>query len=206
MSIQILDLDAFAPLAAGCARLVFAHPHDPDLLVKVVRPEGHDVQRARRRNRPSVIRFGALAGWNRELSEYIRVLDRIGRIPDFIAPYHGFCQTTVGVGLIVGRVTDGAGGLAPTLRRAMRNGARRDDLAGALDDFIENMRLAGAVASDLGPSNIVVSAEASGPRLILVDGLGDRVMIPVRRFSSIAYRQWLHRKHVELTALLNADS
>lgn len=138
------------------------------------------------------------------MSEYIRVLGRIGRIPDFIAPYHGFCETTRGVGLLVGRITDAAGALAPTLRRAARDGARAGDLGRALDGFMAEMLQSGAVASDLGPGNVVVAPGASGPRLVLVDGLGDRALIPVRQCSSLAHRHCLRRKHAQLSALIGA--
>ena len=185
-------------LTRGLARMIFDHPQEPGRLIKVVDPDGTDARRAQNRNRPAIMLYGAFASWQREVSEYCRIMNRIGQLPDFIAGYHGFVMTNLGVGLVVERIGDPDGQLAPSIDTVAATQDHGLDLRSMIDTFFSELTRSGGVASDLNPRNLVVASRRGKPGLVLVDGLGDRVILPIRAHSTFFRERWLGRAKVKL--------
>ena len=167
------------PLAEGFHRRVYAHPDAADRLVKVMRP---DVV-ASRWNAPGrwykrLSRARQYTGYVRELKEYIAVRAR-SDAPDIpIAAVHGLVDTDLGLGLVVERIGSADGGLAPTLdarvqREGFSPGIRRE-----LDALLARLLRDGVILGDLHPWNIVWGEDGAGPRFILIDGYGEKNVIP----------------------------
>ena len=167
------------PLAEGFHRRVYAHPDAADRLVKVMRP---DVV-ASRWNAPGrwykrLARARQYTGYVRELKEYIAVRAR-SNAPDIpIAPVHGLVDTDLGLGLVVERIRGPGGGLAPTLDARVQREGLSADILRELDALLARLLRDGVILGDLHPWNIVWGEDAAGPRFMLIDGFGEKNVIP----------------------------
>ena len=107
---------------------------------------------------------------------------QLGRPPPLAHP-RGVILTDRGLGIVVQKIRDREGGLAPTLRRLARQGRIDGELIEALNRFAHDMREFHIIGNDLNPSNIVHEMRHGRSRLVLIDGYGSRNLIPFRRWS-----------------------
>ncbi|MGR3660296.1 MAG: YrbL family protein [Paracoccaceae bacterium] len=185
---QQIDLSGKEPIAKGRKQSVYDHPDDPKTLVKVL-TEGPEPRRLIPRY--SEFRYGSYRPWHREISEYLSLLNRgvheIGRL----SALHGLATTSHGPALLVEKLTGPDGHLAPTLRqmiRATAPGSReRGSLEEEVGDLLDDLDRGRIIVGDLHPGNIVRAVERDG-RLVVIDGLGERTLIPITQFSNLAYR------------------
>ena len=94
--------------------------------------------------------------------------------------------TSAGLGLAVERITDGNGGLAPTMIELISNGQFEKRHLQALERFLARCRELRVVFGDLTVNNIVYT-EARDPRgeFVAIDGFGEKSAIPLHRWSKI---------------------
>jgi hypothetical protein len=110
-----IDLQDKQPLVSGAYRDVYQHPHDDDLLVKVVKPLA--VERYARR----APIYGAWRGnWqyrnqSREIEEYLALRRKNQHTLPFIQHFVGVVDTDFGFGMVVRKVRGRDGQLAPTV-------------------------------------------------------------------------------------------
>ena len=96
----------------------------------------------------------------------------------------GVAQTSLGLGLLVEKITDDAGGIAPTVASLARQGRLDQALRARLDEFFEDLADAHVVLHDVSPSNIAYGRNADGkPGLYLIDGFGSLPLIPLYAWS-----------------------
>jgi hypothetical protein len=184
MPVQI-SLKDVEPVAQGLNQQVYQYPGKPDLLIKTLRLEKAQRRYMQKRGFWVKRRHGIYTGWVRELNEYLALRARHpGEHPACLQKMHGFVETDVGLGLVVGKVTDRSGGLAPRLWQKVL----RDGLTAQLRAQIEGLRdwlnAHQVVTNDLNKSNILCAwNETQGDHLVIVEGLGDHNFIPLLRFS-----------------------
>ena len=201
-----LLLHATAPLAHGTRRAVYQHPGDSEALVKVAYQGKSKLQRDIGRfsswtRRLGLASYGVQAEFRRELREIASLRARLGALPDCIADIHGLVGTDLGPGIIVQKICGRDGGLAPTLGAVLQaeglDGARRQQIlrAGAC---ITHSRV---ILNNLALHNIVVAPDpVHGERLVLIDCVGEKTLIPVQRLC-----RWFSRRSTakRLRRLLN---
>jgi hypothetical protein len=199
---RIYALRGLEPLASGAKRYVFAHPQDPGLIIKVFRPDQlarwwpTPVPWRRRRRR-----YQHLATFLHELREQIAA-----RAADALPSRHlqnivGLADTDMGPGLVYEIVTDADGAPAPTLGHVVFSGAYGEPHAAALAAFETWLLASPIVLSELHLGNIVMAAgETGAPLLVLIDGIGDKAIIPLKshlgwlnRFYKKRYLRKVHR-------------
>jgi len=182
---EFLELKGTEPLTQGRMRIVLRHPHDPRLLVKVIRPDiieerwgaGSPWYKKRRR-------FGQYISFIRETEEYIAGCSGGGAGLPFAQKILGFVETDYGLGLVVGAVLDRDGNLAPTLsqliaRDAFDEKARRD-----LEAFVSAVVDSDLIVADFNLNNIVYGHDpAHGDHFVLIDGLGLSTILPFKTLS-----------------------
>ena len=189
-------LKASEPVARGELHDVYQHPGDADLLIKVPRPN-----RAARRWRPKRRwrlyrrRYGIYTGWLREIRECIAARARHAEPPASLQRLAGFAETDLGLALVVGKVTGRDGTLAPTLASVVRaggfTGELRDRLAGLADEVIAR----DIVLGDLHERNILCGVDAAGSdRLVIIDGVGDKTLIPINTLFRGFNRRSIRRR------------
>ncbi|CAM4324364.1 PhoP regulatory network YrbL family protein [Bordetella pseudohinzii] len=204
-----IDLSHAAPLAQGGDRYVFEHPHDACLLIKVMDMQARGVYLAERpfkRWYKQFQREGAYRVYLNEFSEYVSSATRpsgVWRLP--LARVLGVAQTSLGLGLLVEKIRDADGGMAPSLRDLASQGRYTRELADQLDQLIEDLADAHVVMHDLSPGNIAVGYNADGKHgLYLVDGFGVLPLIPLPGWSRRLNRRRIMKKYAEMRAKLPA--
>jgi hypothetical protein len=199
-----VSLRGAKPLRKGRARLVFQHPALPDVLIKIPRKGGVDAVRATqpvwRFDLISRLRYGRLMSWHWELTEYLALLSRRNAVPKFVAPFYGFCQTSRGVGMMVGKITDETGELAPSLSSLIRAGDIDPSIHQLIDQLMDRLQATRTYADDLHTGNIVVAGDGRRRRLVIIDGLGES--LPLRAISPWLHSRWVARKRARLHELV----
>lgn len=198
----MLTLSHSQPIALGHQRAVYQHPLDPDLLIKTMRPESV----AKRWDAPGrwlkrLPRTRHYIGYLRELKEYIAAHTCSDADPP-LARIAGLVETDVGLGLVCEKVRGADGGMAPTLFQCWLDAGGEPPWAHAqLEAFHESLLRHRIIVGDLNAANVVYGSDSrGGPRLVMVDGFGEKAVIPLcsmsRRFNRYAterrYRRMLH--------------
>ncbi len=191
-----LRLRAATPLAIGQLREIYAHPRDPGLLVKVVR---EDVVGTRwsgwqrwHKRLPRALHY---AGYVRELKEYIAVQARHPGAAAPICVMVGLVDTDLGLGLVSELVAGADGAPGPTLGKLYE--CERGFPAwveDALAVFLRDLLASNVIVGDLHAWNIVHGSDSlGGPRFVLVDGFGEKNIVPRNSMSS-AVNGWNTRR------------
>lgn len=174
-------------IAEGADRHVYQHPFVPNLLVKIVNAktrertlEKHPVRRWFKQFQRARDHRVFIA----EASEYtVAMSDQEGR-PMPLARVVGLASTSLGPGLLVEKITDGKGGLAPTLADRAKTEGLNDTLRKRIRDFFQVMADLHIVAGDISPTNIVDGYDAHHVKgLYLIDGFGVRQVLPIATWS-----------------------
>jgi hypothetical protein len=111
----------------------------------------------------------------------------------------GLAQTSLGLGLLVEKISDGQGGLAPTVEQLAYDGRLDPALIRQLDFFIDALADNHIILNDVSPRNIVLGQNAEGTTgLFLIDGFGSKQAVPVYAFSKALNRRRLQRKYQKM--------
>jgi hypothetical protein len=185
-----LKLGDLKPIAQGRMRLVFRHPHDSSLLIKVIRPEvidqrwgtGQPWYKKRRRYRQYI-------SYIRECEEYIAGCARHGAAIPFAQKIIGFVETDFGLGMIMEAALDQNGNLAPTLRQVARDHSLDGDIRTELEHFVRQIMASDIIIADLNPGNLVRAyTREEGHHFVLIDGLGLSTIMPFKLLSPVLNR------------------
>jgi len=194
-----LQLQHLTPLAHGAVRLVFAHPQEPGMLVKVMRPEL--IKK----------RYGAGAAWFRKGRRYDPYLQFLREIREYVAAYAshggslpiaqkvcGLIETDLGLGLVTEAVRGADGELAPTLARVIEVGGFDAGAQAALERFLTELLAAEVVVGDLHERNVVYAAGEGGGQWVMIDGLGSANLVPLKSWSRALNRRSKERRIARL--------
>lgn len=201
----VLDLSAAPLVASGSERDVYEHPHDANLLIKIVngsraREPGRRVRWHKKFHREQAHRV-----FLTELIEYVSTTVQRGGLEGnvLLARIAGLVNTTHGLGLAVEKIVDDQGEMAPTLHQVVKDRGFAPALRAEVRAFFEALIDAHVVFNDVGARNIVVGRNAEGkPGLYLVDGYGPKQVLPVYAWSKSMNRRRIMRKYLELEAKL----
>jgi len=182
---ELLHLSGLSPLAKGRMRLVYEHPLDRGLLIKVIRPDvieerwGAGAAWYKRKRR-----YGRYISYLREIQEYLAAYARHGRSLPFAQKITGLVETDLGLGLVMEAVRDETGGLAPPLTELLIRDTFDEQ------EFFVQMLESDLNVADLNTGNLVyVGSPGKKGRFVLIDGLGVATALPLKSFSS-----WLNRR------------
>ncbi|WP_420586270.1 YrbL family protein [Ruegeria sp.] len=183
----MIDLSNIEPLRKSQNYSIFNHPQNPGALLKV----RTDKPKNRLIKRYSEFRYGNLRQWSREANEYLAAMNRgcseIRRLAGFL----GYAVTSKGPALVVEKMTAPGGGLAPTLAQelaaAPQGSARRAELLQELAELLDDLDRGRIIVGDISTQNIVRAQERDG-KLVVIDGLGERVLLPLTLISDRAFR------------------
>lgn len=202
-----LDLNAATPLACGHDRQIHQHPNMPSLLVKVMdmcARAAYLEARPFKRWYKQYQRESAYRVYLTEISEYVTATTRpsgVWQVP--MARILGVAQTSLGLGLVVEKIHDADGNIAPTVANLARQGKLDDALRAQLDEFFEDLAAAHVVLHDIYASNIAYGLNADGKQgLYLIDGFGGLPLIPLYAWSKRVNRWRIRRKYAHIRASL----
>ena len=185
----MLQLADKKPLANGGERLVFEHPEHDEWLVKVANPHSKKSKRPQpfyKRLR----RLGPFQPTGQEVLEHMALRVTCPERPKdwtHVQNIIGFADTDMGLGIVVEAVRGANGDLAPTLRQLHQDGRLDDHVIDGLEQFFDWLLHSKVIINDLHLDNLVLSQSG---RVVMIDGLGDRHLIPIK-----AYSQRFNRHH-----------
>lgn len=196
----MLELSRSSPIALGHQRAIYQHPDDPGLLVKTMRPESV----ARRWEAPGhgfkrLPRARQYVGMLREIKEYIATHTRADADPPIVR-IAGLVETDLGLGLVCEKVCDADGGMAPTLFQCwLDHGGEPPWAHDALEAFRDGLLRNNVIVGDLNAANVAYGRDSrGGPRLLMVDGFGEKNAIPVSSMSKRINRHFIERHYRRL--------
>jgi len=108
-------------------------------------------------------------------------------------------------GIAVEKITDSRGDLAPDLLTFSKKLNDDEVLVQLLNKFVKDLIALKVIAYDLFPNNILVinDIQTGLPRLILIDGFGDRKVIKIRTWFDYFRNRYLTKGLVQLARCLN---
>ena len=201
---SMLNLASGTPLAVGHLRSVFQHPLHADELIKVMRADAV----ASRWNAPGrwhkrLPRTRHYVGYLRELKEYIGARARAPDVDAPIARMIGVVDTDLGLGIVSEKVIDAQGNLAPTLAAVYEKRGFTPELDAALAAFLRGLLDGNVIVGDMHAWNIVYGSDSrGGPRLVMIDGFGEKHAIPISSMSRAINRYRTRRLHQRMLVQL----
>ena len=197
------------PLATGHLRQVFQHPENPEYLIKVMRPDAVATRwDAGSRWYKRLPRTRQYIGYVREIKEYVAMQARLQGRDAPIARMVGIIETDFGLGLISEKVRDDSGALAPTLAALYaRASGFTLYIEQELATFFRELVDCNVIVGDMHAWNIVHGSDSrGGPRFVLIDGFGEKHVIPrssmSRRFNAWNTRRLFRRMRAQLVELV----
>lgn len=179
------------PVATGHMRLVFRHPENADLLIKVIRPDvidarwGSGASWYKRRRR-----YGQYSSFIRELQEFVAAWAAHGESLHFVQRIVGFAETDLGLGLVLHAVRGRDGSYARPLVDMIVAGGYTPEVEAALERAIRQLLECEVVISDPHAGNFVYAHTAEhGDHFVLIDGLGNNNPLPFKFIS-----RWINRR------------
>jgi len=196
-----IDLSRARPLVSGSDRHVYQHPDDPAVLIKVVDLPARAAYQRKHWLKRWYRRYQRACSYRTfidEVAEYIASASQ-DRLQAPLARIVGIAQTSLGLGLLVEKIGDAAGGMAPTLTAVVRQQGLSPALRSQLDTFFDALAQAHVIVNDISGKNIVVGYNAAGRHgMYLVDGFGNKQAVPLFALSRRLNGRRLQRKYREL--------
>lgn len=194
----MIDLTGHAPLRKSQNYEIFQHPEVDGALLKV---RVDEPKRSYLIPRYAEWRYGNLRQWSREANEYLAALNRGCPEIERLARFMGYAPTSLGPAIAVEKMTGPDGGLAPSLAAEMAAAQKKPNkvkqLKAELLELLDDLERGRIIVGDMGIANIV-RAEERGGRLVVIDGLGERVLLPLTVVSDWAFRQSMARRRARM--------
>ncbi|MFT5064799.1 MAG: hypothetical protein ACJAXK_001408 [Yoonia sp.] len=177
-------------IAEGSGRRIYHHPDLPKVVIKLHKDFRtkpliwlHNILRRNRR------RFGPLMHSFVEIDEVAAAVARTGKVPLFATQFVGFVQTNLGTGARFEAMTQADGTLARNLLDHAHDTPHEQAILDAIDQLWDDVLASRVVVSDPSLRNAIVTGERkTGYRLVLIDGLGERTLIPIQSLSKSGHR------------------
>ncbi len=184
-------------IGEGRGRRVYAYPGHPEWIIKLHKPfRKKKLQLLRRQMRYMGRRFGKYRHSIFEAEEYTAMVARTDRIPDFVPGYRGLVMAQGEIGAVFDAIRQPDGQIAPTLRQFLVAEGYSPALEAAINHLWAQVVAFRCVVSDPNLSNALVQRRDDGSlRLWLVDGLGERTVIPIMRMSNWVFHRNTTKSH-----------
>jgi len=175
-------LSGLTPLAHGAVRDIWDRPDHPDQILKTIRAH----KRAKYENRGKLrrtidhLRYGPYGTFQIEYMCYLNTAYNCMRqnIAMPIAEIGGLILTDFGLAQVGEKISDTTGNLAQTLATILDQGTMTPERLVWLNEFTHNLIKINANVPDLRPVNVVIDERQK--RFVLIDGYGDKTLLPVR--------------------------
>lgn len=190
---DLVLLSGLQPVARGRCRAVYRHPENPRWLIKIIHPGGPPRDAWYKAKR----RYGPFLPTLREVKEFLSIHARRPEDSALVENIVGFVQTDLGLGFIVDMLAGPAGEPAPTVATLVRSGGFGPSEGSALDTFFNRLMDSSLIIGDLHLRNVVYAHDGrSGEsRFVLVDGIGDKLFIPLNTMSR-TFNRWTKRRRI----------
>ncbi|MDH0382569.1 YrbL family protein [Comamonas aquatica] len=183
-----VDLDKLVRIGQGTVKNVYQHPRLEDRVIKVIKPElvhadGGFLKHSAWKRR---MYQGVYRQFRRELVQYLQLCKQHYHQRSFVFPVetpYGLVATSQGLGLVTEKIVapDGKGW---TVEDLVRGPGLQDKHRQALDRFFQECIDLHIVFGEVNYAGIMYTESRRGyPEFVLVDGVGEKLLIPVRAMS-----------------------
>ncbi|MFT7287634.1 MAG: hypothetical protein ACI87W_001749 [Halieaceae bacterium] len=181
----MLKLRHSRPLFVGGTRYCFQHPQHANRCIKVLRPDRTGAARKLlRRDWKRYLPARFLDDQRKEIIAYRELLTRAGEpLWRHVPRYHGTVDTDMGLGIVTQLMRNADGSWPQNLQQQLPQGVDAE-LARGIEEFTSAVSTLRILSRDLLPHNIIAVREATGYRVMLVDGIGNAEMIPLANWFS----------------------
>lgn len=184
----MLKLPEGSHVAEGKHYLVFPHPQNKDFLVKVLNPTFLHKSTYRTlliKKFPLLSRYRLSKGYIREVIEMVRLRFTENFTPPvFVQKFVGFEDTSLGLGVVVKAEKARDGNYATSLRLLIKNHQFDLKAQQKLEEFCEKLAQCDLAVTDLHLGNLVYAYnEEHKEHFVIIDGFGDKTLLPVLRTS-----------------------
>ncbi len=198
----VLSLKGLQPLAQGTHRKVYVHPELPGTVIKVMlsndeKPAAVGMQLFKRRLKDQLM---PKLHYNFLYREYMTYLDikiqqnmRGDRQKPPIAELRGMIDTDEGVGMLAESVELASGELGHSISYLFRQKQLHLYLP-QLNQFVRELFDWNIRINDLNEGNVVLGCYQNKMRFVIIDGLGDSNLIPVKRWFGVLNRRSLQKR------------
>lgn len=189
MTANRLFLDEQYFVTNGGRSLVYRHPEDANLLIKVMNPKfmARSSFKIRLLHKSTTInRFRFSKCYIREIVESVRLrFAHNYQHPICIQQFTGIVDTNFGFGLVVRAERGKDGNYAKTLKTLIKANQYNAEIQKKLDAFYDALANCDISVSDCAPANLVYAySEEAGEHFVLIDGIGEKTLIPILRISA----------------------
>ncbi|CBL45494.1 Conserved hypothetical protein [gamma proteobacterium HdN1] len=195
-------LSGIAPFARGGNRLCYVDPSNPQRVIKVQRPDFTLEDRRRKKGFPKNLRPLSSFDDNRqEFNEVAQLEQFFGDVMyRHVSRCYGFVETDMGAGLASELIRDASGKISHTLKQYLWDYGFDENSAQAVQRFAEDWIELAIPSRDLLLHNIVAQRDESGliQRLVIIDGIGNPSIVPLRFWPRSARKQKAQRKIANL--------
>lgn len=184
----MIKIDELELLGRGGHKYVYQHPIYEDRVIKVMIREratedgGRVEQNTIRGNRHQ----GIYRQFRRELIQYLQLCKNNYKDSNFMFPVetiHGFEPTDQGLGLVAEKIVSPIG-TPLTVDRMAKDGLFDDKARIAFNRFFDDCCDYHVVFGEVNIGGIMYTETRQGrPEFVLVDGIGEKVIIPLRSMS-----------------------
>ena len=200
---EVIVLQGSEPIASGTNREVWDRPGHPEQILKTVRlhkREKYD-KRSKFQKKIADLRHGPFGVFRSEYRCYLTTAYRCYRLEQNnpIAEIGGLVITDHGLAQVSEKITSSDGALAVRLSHLIKDNRLDVALLNALNRFVETLYRVNVNVPDMTSSNILWDEKRN--RFVLVDGFGDRTLIPV-----LAWIPPLNRRQISMSFARMAES
>jgi hypothetical protein len=195
-----LSLRDKTPLIEGTHRVLYEVDGAPHLVVKVMRRRvtvkpRNFVKLLKYRFRDRYLPSAHYRFLYREYKTYIdiKLAQEQRRQAPPIAELRGLVQTDLGMGMLAEKIVSRTGALASTVHAMFLAGELDRHLAG-LTHFARSLFDWNLRVNDLNSVNIVLGWRGGHDEFVIIDGLGDSNIVPIRSWSTRANRRSLEKR------------
>lgn len=176
---HILTLSDKKPLFEGLTRSVYINEQNPDYLIKIPSPAWRKKIAGFSRLRQLRKAIDINSPNTREIREYMRHFTDpdMAENEKHLMQIAGIVSTDIGWGLLVKAEQDSSGNYAKPF------GHYQNDIPKyrqEIEDFIHWVKTTSIICYDLKFDNILLSSRNGTPTLVLIDGIGETGLFPLR--------------------------
>lgn len=199
---ETIKLTGLRPVGTGVRRHVYAIPDHPGLLIKIIpswKVYTHGwLKRQVYRLLPNRRYRSILAEVEYEMQLSLRLGTACSTSP--LPKCFGVVSTDLGAGVLVEKIVDRSGALGRTLYDLCAGNEMDRYRLGHLNELVAKLFVMHIVTPDLHPNNVVFGQRNGKDSFFVVDGYGERTVIPMRSLSRSLHNYSLQRQMTRIAA------
>lgn len=206
----MLQLEQCERLGQGTVKLVYQHPDKPEWVVKIIRPElvAGDGGFAKHGRFKRSFAQGIYRQFRREIIQYLELSKKsypqTGAVFPMETPY-GLIPTNQGLGLVTEKIL-GPEGQPQTLEHLAKTGALQPSHFEALARFFDTCVDLHLVFGEVNDAGLMYTESRTGqPEFVLVDGIGEKLLIPVRSWFRSVNTRYIRKVQRRIMAQVEAN-